>query len=118
MAKLVYHTTYQYPDYNLKSEFRVGTYGENEWKLGEIACVDRCYYRLPNGSEYAIFKFAERTRTGGKRLRWEVYHNGRFSNNYFTCFDDAVECVENEIAFFGFGKNRNEYRLYVEYEEE
>ena len=68
MGRFVYRTKYKYPDYKLKSEFTVGTYGENEWKLGETACVDRCYYRLPNGSEYAIFKFAERTRTGGKRF--------------------------------------------------
>lgn len=117
MGRFVYRTKYTYPDYKLKSEFNVGTFGENDWKLGETACVDRCYYRLPNGSEYAIFKFAERTRTGGKRLRWEVYHNGRFSNNYFTCFDDAVECVENEIAFNGFEKNRSKYRIESKWEE-
>ncbi len=114
--KCVYDTKYNYPDYKLKTEFRVGTYSENEWKLGEIACVDRYFYRLPNGSEYAIFKFAERTRTGNKKLRWEVYHNGKFSNNYFTCFEDATNCIENEIAFNGFDKNRSKYRINGRYE--
>ena len=76
MGRFVYRTKYTYPDYKLKSEFYVGTFGENDWQLGEVACVDRVFYRLPNGSEYAIFKFAERTRTGGKRLRWEEWHNG------------------------------------------
>lgn len=117
MGRFVYHTKYQYPDYKLKMEFGVGTFSENEWKLGETACVSRCYYRLPNDSEYAIFKFAERTPTGRKRLRWEVYHNGRFSNNYFTCFDDAVECVENEMMFWGYGKDRNKYRIESKWED-
>ena len=118
MGKFVYDTKYQYPNYKLKSEFTVGTFSENDWKLGESACVDRAYYRLPNGSEYAIFKFAERTRTGKKRLRWEVYHNGKFSNNYFTCFDDAVLSVEDEMVFWGYGKNRNKYRIESRWEEE
>ena len=111
MGRFVYDTKYSYPDYKLKLEFYVGTFSEDDWKLGESACVDQCYYRLPNDSEYAIFKFAERTRTGGKRLRWEVYHNGRFSNNYFTCFDDAVEEVNNEIRFNGFDKDMSKYRI-------
>ena len=116
MSKLVYHTKYQYPDYKLKPEFYVGTFGENDWRLGEVACVDRVFYRLPNDSEYAIFKFAERTRTGGKRLRWEEWHNGKFSNNYFTCFEDAVDGLENECAFNGFG-TRNKHRMWGEWED-
>ena len=103
---------YDYPNYKLKPEFTPGTYSENSWKPGETACVDRTFFVLPNGSEYAIFKFAERTMTGRKRLRWEVWHNGEFLNNYFTCFDDAVKRCENEIAFFGFPGNRQKYRIY------
>lgn len=118
MGRFVYHTKYKYPEYKLKSEFQVGTYSENDWQLGEVACVDRCYYRLPNDSEYAIFKFAERTYSGGKRLRWEVYHNGKFSNNYFTCFNDAVRSVEDEMVFCGYGKNRNKYRIESRWEDE
>ena len=116
MSKLVYRTKYTYPDYKLKPEFYVGTFGENDWQLGEVACVDRVFYRLPNGSEYAIFKFAERTWTGGKRLRWEEWHNGKFSNNYFTCFEDAVDGLENECAFWGFG-TRNKHRIWGEWED-
>ena len=116
MGRFVYRTKYTYPDYKLKSEFTVGTFGENEWKLGETACVDRCYCRLPKGGEYVSFWFAERTRPGGKRLRWETYHNGRFSNNYFTCFEDAVDSLENECAFWGYG-TRNKHRIYGEWEE-
>ena len=101
-----------FPTYTLKSEFTPGTWGENDWEPGETACVDRTYYALPNGSEYAIFKFCERTHTGRKKLRWEAWHNGRFYNNYFTCFDDAVNSVENEIRFNGFKGNRNTYRVY------
>ena len=59
-----------------KMEFTPGTWGENDWEKGESACVDRVFYVLPNGSEYAIFKFCERTMTGHKKLRWEAYHNG------------------------------------------
>lgn len=117
MGRFVYPTAYDYPNYKLKPEFYVGTFSEDEWKLGEVSCVDRCYYQLPNGSEYAISKFAERTRTGGKRLRWEVYHNGKFSNNYFTCFDDAVRCVEDEIRFNGFKGNRSQYRIESRWED-
>ena len=109
--KCIYPTKYEYPNYDLKRDFTPGTFSENEWMLGETACVERCYYSLPNGSEYAIFKFAERRRTGGKKFRWEVYHNGRFFNNYFTCFDDAVNCVENEMAFHGYGNNLSKYRI-------
>ena len=103
---------YEYPKHTLKYEFTPGTWGENEWGLGEIACVDRAFYILPNGSEYAIFKFCERTMTGRKKLRWELWHNGKFSNNYFTSFDDAAESIENEIRFFGFSGNRQKYRAY------
>ena len=116
MGRFVYHTKYQYPDYKLKSEFYVGTFGEYEWQKGEIACVDRVFYRLPNGSEYAIFKFAERTRTGGKRLRWEEWHNGKFSNNY-NYFDDAVERIKDEIAFFGFDTKMKNHRMWGEWED-
>lgn len=104
---------YDYPNYKLKMEFTPGTWGENDWELGEAACVDRVFYSLPNGSEYAIFKFVERTRTGRKRVRWEEWHNGRFSNNYFTCFDDAARSVEGEIWFNGFSGTRTKYRIYV-----
>lgn len=114
--KCVYKTKYKYPDYKLKPEFTVGTWGEKEWAFGEIACVDRWFFGLPNGSEYAIFKFAERTRTGGKKLRWEVYHNGKFSNNFFTCFDDAIKGMENELAFFGYPKDRSKYKINGTYE--
>lgn len=103
---------YSFPQYKLKSEYTPGTWGEMDWELGEIACVDRCYYSLPNGNEYAIFKFCERTHTGGKKLRWEKWCNGRFSNNYFTCFDDAVKDVELEISFHGFPGGRQAYRVY------
>lgn len=103
---------YEYPNYKLKMEFTPGTWGENDWELGECACVDCAFYVLPNGSEYAIFKFAERTKTGRKKLRWEAYHNGRFYNNYFRGFEEAVSSVENEIAFNGFGGSRQDYRIY------
>ncbi len=103
---------HKFPQQNLKSEFTTGTWGEMDWQPGEIACVDRAFYALPNGSEYAIFKFCERTYTGRKKLRWEVWHNGKFFNNYFTCFDDAVRPVENEIVFMGFPGGRQKYRTY------
>lgn len=103
---------YDYPKYKLKMEFTPGTWGENDWEYGEQSCVDRAYYSLPSGNEYAIFKFAERTMTGRKKVRWEAWRNGRFSNNYFTSFDDAVRCVENEIAFNGFPGTRQTYRVY------
>lgn len=103
---------YTYPNYKLKYEFTPGTYSENEWQLGEVACVDRAFYALPNGSEYAIFKFCERTMTGRKKSRWETYHNGKFYNNYFLGFEEAVTQVENEIAFNGFPGKRQDYRVY------
>lgn len=103
---------YEYPDYNRKVEFTPGANNEKGWKLGETACVDRAFFVLPNGSEYAIFKFAERTITGGKKLRWEKWHNGKFSNNYFTCFADAVKSCEDEIKFFGFPDSLQKYRIY------
>ena len=102
----------EYPNYKLKCEFTPGTWGENQWGLGEKNCVDRAFYILPNGSEYAIFKFCERTMTGRKKLRWEVYHNGRFYNNYFRGFDEAASRLENEIAFNGFSGTRQDYRVY------
>ena len=109
--KLVYKTKYTYPEYQLKTEFIKGTFSENDWRLGETACVGRWFYQLPNESEYAIYKFAERTPTGNKKLRWEVYHNGKFSNNYFTGFYDAVNSIEDEIAFNGFDKDLTKYRI-------
>ena len=45
MGRFVYRTKYTYPDYKLKAEFSVGTFIENEWKFGEVACVDRVFYR-------------------------------------------------------------------------
>lgn len=105
---------YEYPQYKLKSEFTPGTWGENDWQLGEINCVDRAFYVLPDGTEFAYFKFCERTRTGRKRIRWEVYHNGRFSNNYFDCdFDRAAEWMDGYIVFNGFPGKRHEYRVYM-----
>ena len=105
---------YTFPKQTLKSEFTPGTWGEDQWELGETACVSRAYYALPNGSEYAIFKFCTRTPTGRKKLRWEEWHNGRFCNNYFTSFDDAVKSVENEIRFSGYPGDRQTYRVYPE----
>ena len=104
-----FHHTF--PAYPLKVEFTPGTSGENDWKLGEIACVSRSFYVLPNGSEYAIFKFCERTRTGRKRLRWEAWRNGRFSNNYFRSYDEALSYIENEIALNGFSGTLSDYRV-------
>ena len=106
---------HQFPEYKLKPEFVPGTWGENGWDLGETACVDRAYYALPSGNEYAIFKFCTRTPTGRKKLRWETWRNGRFSNNYFTCFDDAVNTIENEISFNGYPGTIQKYRVYPEY---
>ena len=105
---------YTFPKQAVKPEFTPGTWGENQWELSETSCVDRAYYALPNGSEYAIFKFCTRTPTGRKTLRWEVWYNGRFSNNYFTCFDDAVSGIENEIRFHGFPGTLQTYRVYPE----
>ena len=103
---------YNYPAYKLKSEFKPGTFSENEWKINESACVDRSFYILPNESEYAIFKFATRTPTGRKALRWEVYHNGKFSNNYFNGYDEAVHSIKDEISFWGFDGQLHHYRVY------
>lgn len=103
---------YDYPNYALKSDFTPGTFSENEWKPGEIACVERAFYVLPDGEEFAFFKFSERTYTGRKKVRWEEYHNGRFSNNYFDCdLDRAAEWMEGYIAFWGFPKGRYQYRV-------
>lgn len=104
---------HNYPNYKLKMEFTPGTWGENDWELGEVACVDRAFYSLPSGNEYAIFKFVERTRTGRKKTRWEVWQNGTFSNNYFNSFDEAASRIENEIAFNGFAGTRQTYRVYM-----
>ena len=103
---------YNYPNYKLKVEFTVGTFGENQWKLGECACVDRLLYILPDGEEFAFFKFCERTYTGKKKIRWEEWHNGKFSNNHFSNFDSAVERMECYMEFNGFSNNRQHYRVY------
>ena len=103
---------YNYPNHKLKVEFTVGTFGENQWELGECACVDRAFYVLPDGAEFAFFKFCERTYTGKKKVRWEEWHNGKFSNNHFS-FDNAVEYMEWYIEFNGFPKNRQNYRVYL-----
>ena len=102
---------YNYPNYKLKVEFTVGTFGENQWGFGECACVDRAFYVLPDGAEFAFFKFCERTYTGRKKVRWEEWHNGKFSNNHFS-FDNAVEYMEGYIEFNGFPNNRQHYRVY------
>lgn len=103
---------YSYPNYQTKPSFTPGTWGENQWKLGEIACTDRCFYMIPGGPEFAIFEFTERTHTGKKKVRWEQWWNGHFHNNYFTNFEDAVENVENCIAAFGLPGGRQKYRVY------
>lgn len=102
---------YNYPNYKLKVEFTVGTFGENQWRFGECACVDRAFYVLPDGAEFAFFKFCERTHTGKKKVRWEEWHNGKFFNNHFS-FDNAVEYMEGYIEFNGFPNNRQHYRVY------
>lgn len=103
---------YDYPSYKLKSEFTPGTWGENDWQLGESACVDRAFYALPDGTEFAFFKFCERTRAGGKKTRWEEWHNGKLSNNHFNCgFDTAAKWMDGYIAF-NFDGKRQDYRVY------
>ena len=113
--KIGFHThdfKYDLPDYVLKRDFTPGTLSENEWKAGETACTDRHFYVLPNGSEWAVFTFATRTNTGRKNVRYEVWHNGKWYNNYFTnSYVDAVCGLENEIAFFGFDDNRSKYAV-------
>lgn len=104
---------YSYPKYKLKQDFTPGTWSENDWKLGEAACVDRAFYYLPDGTEFAFFKCVERTRTGRKKVRWEEWRDGKFSNNYFnTSFDDACRWMENYINFNGFKSGRQNYRVY------
>ena len=103
---------FEYPKYKLKMEFYLGTFGENDWELGETACVDRTCYMLPNKSEYVIFKFVTRTPSGQKKVRWEEWHNGKFSNNYFGSYDESTRQIENEMAFNGFGGSRGDYRVY------
>lgn len=100
---------YEYPNYKLKMEYTPGTFGENNWNLGEMACVDRAFYSLPDGTEYAIFKFVERSRTDKKKVRWEVWRDGKFSNNYFNSFNEAVKGLENYIEFWGFPGTRQTY---------
>lgn len=104
---------YTFPSYKTKAEFTPGTFSENEWNPGENSCVERVFYALPNDSEYAIFKFVTRTMTGRKSQRWEVWHNGKFSNNFFTGFDDAVQGIKDEISFWGFPGPLNSYRKYT-----
>ena len=104
---------YTYPNYKLKMEFTPGTWSENDWELGESACVNQAFYVLPDETEFAIFKFVERTPTGRKRVRWEEWHNGRFSNNHFTSFDDAVRWMEGYMEFNGFDGGRQKYRVYM-----
>lgn len=101
-----------FPTYPLKHDFTPGTWGENEWQKGETACVDRAFYAFPGGTECAVFKFAERTMTGKKRVRWEVWHNGKFSNNYFNGFDEAVRWYEDMIRFQGLPGKLRDYRVY------
>ena len=104
---------FNYPKYQMKSEFTVGTFSENKWELGECACVDRAFYVLPDGEEFVFFKFCERTHTGRKRIRWEEWHNGKFSNNHFSGgFDAAVKSMECYMSFNGFSNNRQNYRVY------
>lgn len=102
---------YSFPEHKLKMEFTVGTYGENDWELGEVNCVDRHYYALPNGNEWAVYKFCERTRTGNKKCRWEVWYNGKWYNNYFTSYEDAIQSIDGEIEFNGFNGKRIDYRV-------
>lgn len=103
---------YNFPKYKLKMEFTPGTYSENDWQLGEQACVDQVFYVLPDGEEFAIYKFVERTQTGKKKCRWEEWHNGKFSNNYFGGFDEAVRFLDGYIQFNGLPGKRNDYRVY------
>lgn len=103
---------YDFPKYKLKMEFTPGTWGENDWEPGEQACVEQLFYSLPDGKEFAFYKFVERTRTGRKKTRWEEWHNGKFSNNYFTGFNDAVHWMEGYIEFNGFAGTRTDYRVY------
>lgn len=103
---------YIYPDHKLKAEFTPGTWGENQWCLGESACVSRSFYVLPDGTEFAFFKFCERTMTGRKKTRWEEWHNGKLSNNHFNCeFDTAAAWMDRYINF-NFDGKRQDYRVY------
>ena len=103
---------YEYPNYKLKVEFTPGTWGENQWDYGEMACVSRSFYALPNGDEFVFFKFCERTMTGKKKTRWEEWHNGKLSNNHFNCdFDTAARFMDGYIAF-NFDGKRQDYRVY------
>lgn len=103
---------YNFPKHKLKMEFTPGTWGENEWELGEQACVDCAFYVLPDNIEYAIYKFVTRTRTGAKKCRWEVWRNGKFSNNYFNGFYEAVKQIDGYIDFNGLSGTRQNYRVY------
>ena len=104
---------YDYPKYKLKAEFTPGTWGENDWNLGEQACVNNAFYCLPDGTEFAIYKFVERTRTGRKKVRWEEWYNGKFSNNYFNSFDEATKRLDGYIEFNGFAGTKQTYRIYI-----
>lgn len=104
---------YDYPNYKLKAEFTPGTWSENQLDYGESACVDRAFYALPDGTEYAVFKFCDRTMTGRKKCRWETWHNGKFANNYFNSFDEAMRWFDGYIGFNGFPGKRQDYRVYV-----
>lgn len=101
---------YDFPNPKLKTEFTPGTYGENDWAIFEQACVDKRHYVLPDGEEFAIYKYVERTPTG-KRCRWESWYNGKFSNNYFNGFDEAVRWMENYMEFNGIPGKRSDYEV-------
>lgn len=103
---------HNYPTYPMKSEFTPGTFSENEWQKGEQACTSRHFLRLPNGSEYAIYRIAERMPTGRKSIRYELWHNGKWSNNFFTAdFDEATQSIKDELAFWGYDKKISKYFL-------
>ena len=104
---------FKYPNYKLKTEFTPGTWSENDWQLGESACVDRAFYVLPDGSEFAFFKFCERTFTWKKKTRWEEWYNGKLSNNHFNSdFNTAASHMDGYIAF-NFDGKRQDYRVYL-----
>ena len=94
---------YDVPFPPLKNDFREGTYGENHWARMETACVSRRFYILPNESEWAVYKYVTRTNTGKRTVRFEVWRNGRWWNNYFEEYYPAViEGIKNELTFNGY----------------
>lgn len=107
---------YAYPVYDSKMEYDPGMWGWEEWENGETNCTNSQFYLLPDGTEYVIFKLVTRTMTGGKRARWEVWHNGRFSNNYFSqdgaTVDDAIEWLDSYIKFNGLPGKSSDYIVY------